>query len=70
MNIKNMFKFNKLIHYGDLLAIPFFIALIIYFITIKNKTLFEYIALIFCISALIIDIIFSVHYFRCTNGSL
>ena len=34
---------NKLIHYGDILAIPFFILLSIYFYRIKKKNTLEYI---------------------------
>jgi len=53
MNIKN------LSHYGDILAIPFFALLIIYFYNITNKSIIERILLLFSISGFVFDIFFS-----------
>jgi hypothetical protein len=53
MNIKN------LSHYGDILAIPFFALLVIYFYNITNKSIIEYVLLLFSISGFIFDILFS-----------
>jgi hypothetical protein len=46
-------------HYGDILAIPFFIMLSYYFINKKEKTLFEYILMLFSIIGAIADIYFT-----------
>ena len=46
-------------HYGDILAIPFFYLLVIYFYNIKKKNLLEYILLLFSISGFILDILFT-----------
>ncbi len=54
--------YKNIIHYGDMLAIPFFFLLVIYFSIKKNKTYFEYILLMFSIGGLIADIIFSYNF--------
>ena len=46
-------------HYGDILAIPFFALLIIYFYNIKNKTPTEKILLLFGISGFVMDIVYT-----------
>lgn len=51
-----------LIHLCDVAAIPFFIILIIYFSSIKNKTYVEYLLLLFGIVGLVIDSIFTYKY--------
>lgn len=53
---------NNLIHYGDILAIPFFVLLIYYFIIKKNKTKIEYVLLLFSIGGLIADVYFSYNF--------
>ena len=53
MNIKNSS------HYGDILAIPFFALMIIYFYKITNKSVIEYVLLLFSISGFVFDIFFS-----------
>jgi hypothetical protein len=53
MNIKNSS------HYGDILAIPFFALLIIYFYKITNKSIIENVLLLFSISGFVLDIFFS-----------
>ena len=63
-------KYNNFIkncsHYGDILAIPFFALLAIYFYNIEQKSIIEYVLLFFSISGLILDIsytyIFLSHY--------
>jgi hypothetical protein len=52
-------NYNHISHYGDIIAIPFFLALVIYFYKIKHKTNFEKILLLFVISGLILDIYFT-----------
>jgi hypothetical protein len=54
-----MIKKNNISHIGDILAIPFFLLLCIYFYRIENKTPIEYILLLFSISGLILDILFT-----------
>jgi len=49
-------------HIGDIIAIPFFYLLIIYFYNIKNKNLLEYILLLFSISGFILDILFTIQF--------
>ena len=53
---------QKLSHYGDMLAIPFFIWLSIYFIMIEEKTTTEYILLLFSIGGTVLDILFTYIY--------
>ena len=47
---------NNLSHYGDILAIPFFALLIIYFYSIENKSRMENILFAFSIAGFILDI--------------
>lgn len=60
-------KYSKFIqnlaHYGDILAIPFFILLSIYFYQIRNKTLTEYVLLLFSISGATLDILYTFIFF-------
>lgn len=53
---------NKLAHYGDIIAIPFFIITFIYFFNIENKTYLEYLIMTFIFIALVCDILFSYLY--------
>ena len=55
---------NNLAHYGDILAIPFFILSLYYFIQIENKTLLEYIITLFILICLLGDILFTYIFFR------
>lgn len=55
-------KIKNLIHYGDMLAIPFFCLLIYYFIKKDRKNLFEIALLSMCIIALICDILFTIYF--------
>jgi len=50
---------NKLAHYGDMIAIPFFIITLIYFFNIENKTNLEYLIILFLTIALIFDVVFT-----------
>jgi hypothetical protein len=56
--MKNNF-IKKISHYGDILAIPFFALLAIYFYNIEHKTTIEYILLLFSISGFLLDIFFT-----------
>ena len=49
-------------HYGDILAIPFFLLLVVYFYKKKNRTDIENILLLFSIAGLVLDIIFTSMY--------
>ena len=51
--------FTNISHYGDILAIPFFALLIIYFYNIKNKTPKEKILLLFGISGFVMDLVYT-----------
>lgn len=55
------------IHFGDILAIPFFFLLTLYFMYKKNKTYFEYILYVFSICGLIVDIYFTYYYVYADN---
>ena len=57
-------KIRNLSHYGDILAIPFFLGLSIYFYKIKNKTFFEYILYIFSISGFLLDSYFTYIFYK------
>ena len=54
---------NNLCHYGDILAIPFFAILVYYFYGIENKTLLEYILLLFSASGFLLDILYTYIFF-------
>ena len=52
----------KIIHlsnYGDILAIPFFALLTVYFYNIENKSIIEYVFLYFSISGFLLDILYT-----------
>jgi hypothetical protein len=51
--------FKNISHYGDILAIPFFLLLVIYFYRIENKNILEYILLYFSLIGLIADVIYT-----------
>ena len=51
-----------LIHYGDMLAIPFFYLLSVYFYEITDKSAMEYVFMLFAVACFIIDIIFTYMY--------
>ena len=55
---------ENLIHYGDILAIFGFMLLVKYFLSIKNKSLFEYFLFAFSICGFIIDIYFTYLFFK------
>jgi hypothetical protein len=60
-----MFKniYYNLCHYGDILAIPFFALLIVYFNNIDNKSPIEYLLFYFSISGFILDILYTYIFF-------
>jgi len=54
-----MVDLHSMSHWGDLLAIPGFALLIYYFYNLEEKTILEYLLLLFSITALILDILFT-----------
>lgn len=66
-------KYNNFIkncsHYGDILAIPFFALLVIYFYNIEDKTIIEYVLLLFSISGFILDILYTYIFLSHSNSS-
>ena len=46
-------------HYGDILAIPFFALLVIYFYNIEHKSTIENVLLYFSIGGFVLDILFT-----------
>jgi len=57
--MKYNYIINNLSHFGDILAIPLFALLVIYFYKIREKSLIEYILFWFSISGLILDILYT-----------
>ena len=57
MKYHNIIK--NLSHYGDILAIPFFVLLVIYFYNIKNKSIMEYVLLCFSITGFVLNILYT-----------
>jgi hypothetical protein len=55
---------NRLSHYGDILAIPFFALLINYFYNIEKKTQTEYLLFIFAILGFILDILYTIIFIK------
>jgi hypothetical protein len=53
---------KDIVHYGDIIAVPFFLSLVYYFYKIKNKTIFEYVLFFFVIGGFIVDFIFSYNF--------
>jgi hypothetical protein len=53
---------KNIVHYGDIIAVPFFLLLVYYFYKIKNKTKYEYVLFIFVIGGFLADSIFSYNY--------
>ena len=53
------YNLNNLSHYGDILAIPFFALLLVYFYNIENKSFMEYILFSFSITGFIVDILYT-----------
>ena len=49
--------------YGDILAIPFFLLLTIYFYNIERRSFTENILLLFSIGGLVADILFTILFF-------
>jgi hypothetical protein len=62
--MKNNNITKNLSHYGDILAIPFFALLTIYFYSIEDKSVLEYILLFFSISGFVLDIFYTYIFFR------
>jgi len=54
---------QNLSHYGDILAIPFFLLLTIYFYNLEEKTTMEYIFLFFSGSGFVLDILYTYLFF-------
>ncbi len=54
---------SNISHYGDILAIPFFFALVVYFWEIQNKTLFEYLLLAFSAAGFLCDLVFTLQFY-------
>jgi len=50
---------HRLSHIGDVLAIPFFALLVVYFYKIEDKNTMEYVLYYFSIVGLIVDTIFT-----------
>lgn len=51
-------------HYGDILAIPCFLIVFIYFYNMKHKTLIEYLIMLFILVCFIGDIIFTIIFLK------
>ena len=66
-------KYNNFIknfsHYGDILAIPFFALLVIYFYNIEDKSTIEYVLLLFSISGFILDVLYTYIFLSHFNSS-
>lgn len=56
-------------NYGDILAIPFFLSMIYYFYSIKDKSILEYILYFFSISGFILDSFFTYMFLNRSNTS-
>ena len=52
----------NIIHIADIIAIPVFLLLVFYFAKKQNKTIFEYILLVFVSLGLIIDVCFTIYF--------
>jgi hypothetical protein len=57
-------KLGNISHYGDILAIPFFALLVLYFYEMENKTILEYILFAFSIAGFVLDILYTILFLR------
>ena len=55
-------KISNISNIGDILAIPFFALLCLYFYRIDNKTPMEYILFLFSITGFVLDTLFTYFY--------
>ena len=55
-------KISNISNIGDILAIPFFALLCLYFYRIENKTPMEYILFLFSITGFVLDTLFTYFY--------
>lgn len=62
--MKHNLKYENLANYGDILAIPFFALLTLYFYMIEHKSIVETVLFYFSIAGLVMDIIYSYIFFR------
>jgi len=53
---------ENIIHIADIVAIPVFLLLVIYFFKKKNKTALEYVLLIFVLLGFVIDVMFTIYF--------
>lgn len=60
----NLYNIKNLNNLGDIIAIPFFFLLTIYFYNIPEKSNFEYILFLFSLSGLIADIYFTYRFIK------
>jgi len=58
MNLLYSFRKN-IVHYADILAIPFFFLLSYYFSQIEDKTCLEWFLFLFAVSGFVLDTIFT-----------
>ena len=54
--------YTNLSHYADIIAIPFFTLLVIYFYNITNKSRLEYVLYLFSIFGVILDTLFTFYF--------
>jgi hypothetical protein len=66
MKYNNFYK--NCSHYGDILAIPLFALLVIYFYNIEHKSMLEYVLLYFSMSGFILDILYTYIFFTRKNS--
>lgn len=62
-------KYKNFSHYGDILAIPFFALLVIYFYNIEDKSTIENVLLLFSISGFILDVLYTYIFLSRFNSS-
>ena len=67
MKIDNIIKNAS--HYGDILAIPFFALLAMYFYNIQHKSIIEYVLFYFSISGFVLDILYTYTFLSRSNSS-
>ena len=51
-------------HYGDIVAIPLFLTMFIYFLMMENKTYFEWFLTFCMLITCILDIVFTLQFFK------
>lgn len=64
LGLKKLFNLKYIPHYGDIIAIPFFLLGFLYFLSIEERSMVENCLLVFTFFGFVNDIIFTILFFH------